>query len=64
MKLPNLSAPVMRKNNANFRKEGVNPSIDWLCVVTCAAALAKCAFSSDPAQCLISAGMSKCIKCL
>ncbi len=68
MKLPINEAPIDRgfgpiASAQQHLKQGVQSS-DWECVIDCAAALAKCALSSNPTQCLINAGMSKCIKCL
>ncbi|GGA18692.1 hypothetical protein [Okeania sp. KiyG1] len=66
MNLPIQSQPVLR--NVSTAKmavsNGVNPSIDFKCLVKCAGSLAKCIGSSDPVKCLISAGASDCISCL
>lgn len=65
---PIQANPILRSNHTIGNKiegmQGVTPSIDWTCAIECAASLAKCAFSSNKAQCLISAGMGKCLKCL
>lgn len=66
MKLPIQAQPVNRGANTVKAKigDGISPSVDWLCVIECGAAVAKCALSSDPVQCLVSAGLGKCVKCL
>lgn len=68
MNLPTMEAPIDRSFAALRQPQqhttaGVGSS-DWECVIECAAALAKCALSPDPVQCLINAGMGKCVKCL
>jgi hypothetical protein len=62
VKLPKQAKPIVR--NVTGTKSRINPSFDPTCAIGCVAALAKCAFSSDPVQCLISAGMAQCIRCL
>jgi len=66
MKLPVQAQPVVRNTSVAemTNGKGVNPSFDFGCIIQCGAALAQCIGSGDPVQCLINAGMSKCLKCL
>lgn len=66
MNLPVQSQPVMRNTStaAISNLNAINASFDYPCVIDCAAGLAKCAFSPNPVQCLIDAGLSKCVRCL
>jgi hypothetical protein len=66
MKLPIQAQPVMRNVSTAKMKDsdGVNPSIDVKCIITCGVALARCAFNPNPVQCLIQAGAGTCVECL
>lgn len=66
MNLPIQAKPVLRgvSRTKIYTGDGINPSWDWTCAIECAAALAKCVFTPDPVQCLISAGLGKCVRCL
>lgn len=66
MKPPIQAQPVKRNVSTTKIKgsDGVNPSINWECITSCAGALASCALSPNPVQCLIQAGSGQCVKCL
>ena len=70
-RLPKQRPPVVRTvSTAHIGagvhpQPGVYPSIDWGCILSCGTALAECAISpGDTVQCLISKGLSQCVRCL
>jgi hypothetical protein len=66
MKLPIQAQPIIRSvSTAKIKvSDGVNPSIDFKCIIKCAAGIAQCISSPNPVQCLIQAGLGDCVSCL
>lgn len=60
MSMPGFTAEASIYGSSQEVVQQFNP----ICVIKCAAALAQCIVSQNPAQCLVNAGMSECVQCL
>lgn len=60
MSLPGFTADAALGD----RMQTVVPQINPICLLECGAALIKCLGSDNKIQCLIDAGMGKCVQCL